>query len=165
MKTLSAAILIACVPLTTANFELGKDASYFCIAEFAGGLAYDERMKKWKGTAFRKEQKFVLRLKHLRTQAKSAFTEAVYDYNVTITEVGTNLARMCKAYPNPQVTVPEFAWLVCDVGLREYRFNLKTNRFLSVYLVGYADGIDNDNNAPSIVGGTCTEISGHAQRE
>jgi hypothetical protein len=165
MKTLSAAILIACVPLTTANAELGKDASYFCIAEFAGGLAYDERMKKWKGTAFRKEQKFVLGLKHLRTQAKSAFTETVYDYNVTITEVGTNLARMCETYPNPQVTVPEFGWLVCDVGLREYRFNLTTKRFLSVYLVGYADGIDNENNAPSIVGGVCTEISDHSRRE
>src|SRR5215467_6222229 len=110
MKTLSAAILITCVPLTTTNAEFGKDASYFCIAEFAGGLAYDERMKKWKGTAIRIEQKFVLRLKHLRTQPKSAFSETVYDYNVSVTGAGTNLARMCEKYPSRQVTVPEFGW-------------------------------------------------------
>jgi hypothetical protein len=51
MKILSAAILIASVPLSTASAQLGKDASYFCAADFTGGVIYDEGIKKWKGTA------------------------------------------------------------------------------------------------------------------
>ena len=51
MKIISAAILIASVPLATANAQLGKDASYFCTAEFAGGIFYDAETRKWKGSA------------------------------------------------------------------------------------------------------------------
>jgi hypothetical protein len=32
-----------------ANAVDAKDSSYFCVAEFSGGLAYDESQKKWDG--------------------------------------------------------------------------------------------------------------------
>jgi hypothetical protein len=39
-----------------------------------------------------------------------------------------------------------------------YQFNLMNNRFTSYYLQGYVDGVDNNNNAPAVSGGTCTKI-------
>src|SRR5262245_50753706 len=100
MKILSPAILIASVPLSTASaqFELGKDASYFCTVEAVGGLAYNERTKKWEGTSFIADDKFVLRLKFLRTRTeKAAFDRdsMVHDYIVTVTKSGTNFASPC----------------------------------------------------------------------
>jgi len=158
MKILSTAILIACVPLTTASAQLGKDASYFCIAEIAGGLSYDQGLKKWKGAEFSTNGRFVLRLKHLRTRVEQGILPdgIVHDYNVGITDAGRNVPRSCVARSEEPVTVPEVGWLVCTAGLREYRFNLRTNRFLSIFLIGYIDG--DDNNSPLIEGGTCTKI-------
>jgi hypothetical protein len=114
MKILSAAILIASV--TTANAQLGKDASYFCIAEVVGGLAYDAGMKKWKATSFRADKKFILRLKFLNNRLeKSVFNqdETVYDYNVTITEAGSNFAGPCVGRGQKHVTVRPLGWLLC----------------------------------------------------
>jgi len=162
MKILSAAILIACVPLSTANAQLVKDASYFCVAEVVGGLAYDAGMKKWIATSFRAEKKFVLRLKFLTNRVeKSVFNqdETVYDYNVTITEAGSNFAGPCLGRGQKHVTVRPLGWLLCHgADLHEYRFDLDTNRFLAAYLHGYIDGKDNNNNTPAVLGGTCTKI-------
>jgi|SRR6185369_3459648 hypothetical protein len=159
MKILSAAILIACAPFSTASAQLGKDASYFCTTEVAGGLTYDVGMKKWKGTAFNADGKFVLRLKHLRTRAqKSDFGETVYEYKVTITEAGSNLPYSCDNFSEENVTMTDLGWVRCNYALHEFKFNLNTNRFLTAYLDGYADGKDNKKNTPSIEGGACTKI-------
>ena len=40
----------------------------------------------------------------------------------------------------------------------DYVFSLKTNRFLSIYSIGYMDGEDSNENTPSVSGGTCTKI-------
>lgn len=161
MKILSAAIVVACVPFTTAKAQLGEDASYFCVVEAVGGLAFDERTKKWVGSTFRPDKKFVLRLKRHRTRVqKATFGEdTVHDYNVTLTVAGSNSPSNCGNYPDKHVTVNELGWVVCKgLGLNEYRFNLKTNRFLSAYLLGYIDGADNNDDTPNISGGTCTKI-------
>ena len=34
-----------------------KDAAYYCAAEAAGGLKYNETMKKWEGTSVSPEAK------------------------------------------------------------------------------------------------------------
>jgi hypothetical protein len=120
-------------------------------------------MKKWKGTAFNADGKFVLRLKHLRTRVRKTLfgdDETVHDYNVTITKAGSNSPSSCANYPEQHVTVNEYSPLICVGGddLQEYRFSLKTNRFLSTYLYGYIDGKDSKENTPSIEGGTCTKI-------
>ena len=162
MKVLSAAILIACVPFSAASAQLGKDASYFCVAEFAGGLIYDEGMKKWKSGALRIEEKFVLRLKHLRTRVQKSYTgedEPVHDYDVTVTPAGSNAPFPCVSYGQRHVAVRLLSSVWCDgLDLQVYKFNLITNRFLSSYLVGYVDGDHNKQNTPSVTGGTCTKI-------
>jgi hypothetical protein len=43
-------------------------------------------------------------------------------------------------------------------SLIPFRFNLKNNRFLGAYLIGFAEGEDNpDGTAPTIFGDTCTK--------
>ena len=162
MKILSAAILIACVPLTTASAQPGNDASYFCTEEVSGGLAYDVRMKKWKGTALNTNRRFVLRLKFLRTRFQTVLgsNAMVHDYDVTITDAGSNTPQFCEHHDQPVTVIAVLGWLNCnaDPFAYSYKFNLGTNRFISAYLFGYADGIDANENTPSISGGTCTKI-------
>ena len=43
-------------------------------------------------------------------------------------------------------------------SLPSYQFNLTNNRFLSIYDFGYIDGRDNNDETPSVSGGTCTKI-------
>jgi hypothetical protein len=163
MKILSAAILIASV--SPAIAQLGKDASYFCITEFAGGAVYSGITKKWEGTTFRAgNRKFVLRLKFLRTYTG----QSAYEYNVTVTEAGSNDVLQC--YGDNSATVTVFApsnELKCAVAPRiPLRFNLRNNRFLAAYLIGYVDGEDTNEGTvafrtwgtPTIFGGTCTKI-------
>ena len=47
-----------------------KDASYFCVAEIAGGLRYNERTKKMESATFKPDAKFVMRMKHLRSERR-----------------------------------------------------------------------------------------------
>src|SRR5262245_7729041 len=118
MKVLSAATLIAGVPLTTANAQLGKDASYFCTEEFAGGIVYDEHAKKWMGSAFRTDHKFVLRLKFLHTR-KVGGDQTVYDYNVTVGSLP------CGRLGRADVPVNDRGGSFhCDTAMNNYRFNL-----------------------------------------
>jgi hypothetical protein len=162
-KILSAAILIACVSFSTANaqFEPGKDATYFCNAEFAGGLAYDEPTKKWKGTALDANAKFVPRLKHLRSRVETDILggkDTVYDYNITIAFPGdrNNDRFPCDEHSEDYVKVSRFGGLDCKIGVVDYRINLRTSRFLLTYPGEY---MDNDfGSSPSVTGGTCTKI-------
>ena len=161
MKILSATILIACVPLTIASAQFDRDVSYSCTTKAAGGLFYDAATKKWIGAVFRTDDYFVLRLKHLRSGVRTSVIgdETVYDYNVTITKAGSNSPSPCEKHPEKHVTVTEYGLLVCQgADLHEYRFNLRTNRFLSIYLIGYIDGKDTNEDNPGVIGGTCTKI-------
>lgn len=158
---------LAFVPPTSASaqFQLGKDTSYFCVGEFAGGISYDEATKKWKGTAFRADEKFVLRLKFLKTRIEKWYgneNETVYYYNATITASGQNSVEACEnddnSDPKTHRIKEGFPFLFCWASLQQYKFNLKDNRFLRSYLVGYFSGGDNNKNTPSVAGGTCTKI-------
>jgi len=145
--------------LETNRFYLAR--FYSEAVEAAGGLSYDERAKKWEGAAFNARDKFVLRLKFLRIRVqKSIFgkDETVYDYSVTTTKAGSNSPSPCETHSETYVTVTELGWVVCHSDFQEYRVALKANRFLRGYLLGYIDGKDNNQNTPSIEGGTCTKI-------
>ena len=156
------------VPPTSAGaqFQLGKDASYFCVTEFAGGLSYDEATKKWKGTVFNANDKFVLRLKFLQTRIEKKpygnENETVYYYNATITASGQNSVTACEnddnADPKTHGIKERFPFLFCWASFQQYKFHFKDNRFLRSYLVGYFSGGDNNENTPYVAGGTCTKI-------
>jgi hypothetical protein len=142
-----------------------RDAAYYCVAEAAGGLKYNETTKKWEGASFSPEAKFVLRMNFLRGRVQKeeysslVAEEQVSDYTVTITTAGSNTGVDCVSqYPSKTVTVYESGTLRCYTAVSEYIFNVRTNRFLAIYRVGYVAGGDNNDSAPSLQGGTCTKI-------
>jgi hypothetical protein len=145
--------------------QMPAEQTYFCIAEMAGGLSYSTTEKRWRGATFKANEKFVLKLKLNRTRVQKDFLgkdETVGDYSVTVTESGKNVSQPCygKRAPHPkEVTLDEYMIVNCSHNLTDYRFNLKTNRFMGVYFIGYVDGADNNENTPAITGGTCTRIN------
>jgi hypothetical protein len=160
---LSAAFVLASV---SAHAIEPKSVAYYCTTEAAGGLWYDEQLKKWRSANFRTGKGFVLKLQFLSATKEKMFESAteltaVNKFNVTVTEAGSNSDRACrnmKDYKLP-ISVWGDGWVRCDVSLTEYIFNPTTNRFMAAYLVGYVDGDDNNDNTPSIAGGVCTKIN------
>jgi hypothetical protein len=79
--------------------------------------------------------------------------EQVSDYNITVTDAGTDNASSCS------VTVrDEVGRFRCSLLLEDFIVNVKALRFLLIYPVGYVDGLDTNANTPAISGGTCTKI-------
>ncbi len=142
-----------------------KDLAYFCVSEFAGGLSYNATTGKWESSRFRVDAKFVLRFKFLKSRMGKDFLgedEPVHDYNITLTASGSNYAALCEDFFRPNdreiITTNDNEFFRCTASLTEYIFNLKSNRFLAAYLLGYVSGEDNNKNTPSVSGGTCTKI-------
>ena len=138
--------------------EQGKDVSYFCVVEFAGGLSFNQKTNKWEGTKFRTDDKFVLRLKFLQSRTeKSHFGEdqQVHDYKVTIIKSGTSSAVACGG-DSVSVTAER---VECTSTMTNYQFNLENNKFLGSYPHGYVDGIDNGEDTPRVSGGRCMKIN------
>ena len=167
MRVVYYAIAISAITplgLSVSNAMAPKDASYFCTVELAGGLAFNQNLKKWESAKFRPERKFVLKLKYLTTRTQKDFLgkdETVTDFNVTLTAAGSNSSEPClKTGDEWSETVPisQYDFIACTAGLSEHYFNLKSNRFLTSYMLGYIDGKDNDDNTPVVSGGTCTKI-------
>jgi hypothetical protein len=156
-------------------FAEGKDAAYYCVAELAGGIAYDEKQRKWQSTTFNVTQKFELRLKYLQTRPqKQIYGEFdLTDYAVTVTKPGDD-PRQCSNYytgsaeifvDRKTITVwpgvrgdPQPDLIKCEYLGEQLIFSMKTKRFLSIYTYGYLDGKDRRSDTPSISAGTCTKI-------
>jgi hypothetical protein len=158
-------VLMLILTSSSSAFSQSKDASYYCVADAAGGLKYNETIKKWEGGSFSPGAKFVLRMNflHPRVQKEEhagvVTEEQVSDYTVTVTTSGSNTSVDCVSqYPSKTVTVYESKNFRCYTAETEYIFNVRTNRFLAIYRVGYVAGEDNNQNTPSIQGGTCTKM-------
>lgn len=144
-----------------------KGGTYYCVVEFSGGLSYDSSRSSWRGTSFRADGKFVLKVNVLSTkQVETLFdktkTETVHELDVTITEGGSSTPHPClPIYPDPSqrtVTAYGLSYIHCESTLTTYKINLENGRFISAYLQGYYNGQDNNKNTPGISGGTCTKI-------
>jgi len=158
-------VLVLILTSSGSALAQSKDAAYYCVADAAGGLKYNESMKKWEGASFRPEAKFALRMNFLRARVQKeeysslVAEEQVSDYTVTVTTSGSNTGVDCiSQYPSKTVTVYESGNFRCYTAVTEYIFNVRTNRFLAISRVGYVGGEDNNDNTPSIQGGTCTKI-------
>src|SRR5262245_6976474 len=140
--------------LTSLAFAQSKDVAYRCVGEPAGGLSYNEQTKKWEGASFRPQQQFVLRMKFVRAR------ENVSDYGATATTSGKDTGLPCTTTDTEEtVTVVDSdRSFSCTTVAYDYVFNLSTNRFLSMYVYGYVDGKDSNDNTPVVEGGTCTKI-------
>jgi hypothetical protein len=157
-------LLAACVP-SAAVAQVNKNAAYFCAAEVAGGLYYNSALKRWEASSFKADQKFVLRLKFLRARVQKgtfifAAEESVTDYEVTITQSGSNFAGGCESDSGAKeiTVVNELGYVECQWSFGRLKFNLNSNRFLSAYLSGFVNGKENNDDNPAVLGGTCTKI-------
>ena len=142
-----------------------KDSAYLCIQEFSGGLAYDAHTKRWDGAAFKTDTKFILRLRYERPSLEGTLP-TYYDYKLVITPFGTSEEHPCtppgptveQRWWTPTITIGPSLFFTCTTSPGDYRFNLRTNRFLFTYPHGYVDGKDDINNMPHVSGGTCSKI-------
>jgi hypothetical protein len=152
---------LLCLIVASPAFAQSKDVAYYCVSDAAGGLWYNEKTKKWEGASFRAEQKFVLKMNFVRAGVrKEMIEEQVTDYNIMVTASGKDTSLPCtRNYPNETVTVADqYRSFSCTTVAHDYVFNLRTNRFLSIYPHGYVGGKDSNVDTPAIEGGTCTKI-------
>lgn len=160
---ITASCLLLAFPTKNAQALEAKNATYYCVVEMAGGLYYDESSKRWRSGTFHTDDKFVLKLKYLRTQMGKDFVnrdEAIQTFNVAIVEGGSNTDAECRSRDWSEVVeVRPNNYIVCNAVLSDYIINLSNNRFLRNYMSGYVDGADNNKNTPAISGGTCTKIN------
>ena len=143
--TIAALLVMAFAAPSIAVAESNQNSAYYCVGEVAAGLKYDETQKQWKGTAFTPDQKFVLRLRLVRTFLKKKENqfdedETIRVYNVIPTNRGDNFERKCSSIGHMddyEIFVGKYNIVTCDYGLVDYKFNLELNRFLATYAVGY----------------------------
>jgi hypothetical protein len=157
----AAVFLISCQAISAES----KDISYYCTKDATGGVRYNEKTKKWEATNFKPDGNFVLKMQYLRSYAnKAGFGSSdITEYTVTVTIAGSKYAAPCSydyfyAHTGREIVPLTNNRLRCDASLVDYTFDLDSNRFLATYLQGYTDGIDNNENTPSISAGTCTKI-------
>ena len=108
----------------------GIDNAYLCVAEAAGGLAFDATTNKWSGVGFRADEKLVLRLTLIETKSDSYGTFS--EYKVTITHLGSTTPSVC--HPIADITkdrVPIYSVrrVMCQADLTNYTFDLARNSF------------------------------------
>jgi hypothetical protein len=161
---LASACLSLCCSSAVAEIPR-KDASYFCVAEAAGGLAFNPGLKKWAGTIFKADDKFVLRLKFVNVQQGEDFwdkDETYSNFDAYLTPSGTNSEVRCTqpgSANKTSVSIGKYSSFRCYAGLQDYHFNLENNRYMNLYPVGYVDGANTNENTPSVTGGVCTKIN------
>jgi hypothetical protein len=147
--------------LATPSIALGserKDGAYYCTVKFAGGIAYNDALKEWEGSTFKPSGNFVVKLSfHQPTNVPVGSRD---EYDVTITEEGSQDTTDCIGLNGKRPALTLSGWLSCDslYGINEYKFNFNNQRFIKIYTSGYISGRDNNDDTPAVSGGLCTKI-------
>ena len=110
---------------------------YLCISEAAGGVSFEKNSQKWRGTAFKTDNKKILINKKNNKWMMKEF-DSQFESDCTS--------------PN------EYGYMFCDKILGEFKFNIKNRRYISTYIAGYIDGLNNNDNTPSIEIGVCSKL-------
>jgi len=143
---------IATILITAGSAQQSNEGAYSCVAESSGGIFYNDQTKKWEGTRFRPLSKFILRLKYVRTTALGD------EYAVSVAPDGKNDPQSCTSHRTQFALFAEPGLLTCRTEFYNYRFNLKSGRFVEAYLMGYVNEHDTNDDTPVVSGGRCTKI-------
>ena len=114
--------------------------SYICVVDQMTGFKASGDV--WHLTNFKPDGKYVVR---------PAKGDELKQGNWVVSEIGEEYATANCADFN------EYGWLTQCEGFEEFRFNRKTLRFLTAYLVGYV-GEGAISDTPSIAIGKCSPI-------
>ena len=126
-----------------------KYTKYLCVAETAGGLTYDKILKRWKGTEFSTDSKYIVKI-----PIKNTINKLIQkDISAHVIEVGeTDILHNCKI---------EYSDIIYTCGITQTGmvFNKTTMRYIKHYLLGYHWGnVDGDVDTPYIEGGKCSPL-------
>jgi hypothetical protein len=175
IKLGSLSVLISCIAVTSeaetpildaANFS----GSYFCTSEAVGGVHFDEVINKWTSTNFEPSAQHIVKI-----EPQSLFKDNIFDemrtvYTISISAHGkesTSNAYSDYCYTrnddlrkaNPQWNfIYDLGGFNCMVVGGEWSMSLKSMRYLNTYTWGYVDGVDNNDNTPTVEIGKCTKI-------
>jgi hypothetical protein len=140
-----------------------QTATYYCVAEWAGGGWFNSATGRWEGTGFDPnslDYKFILKVRPVRNALQAlgpALGPEYRSYNVTITPSGSSPTLDCQTDTYSQVVSSRFGRIQCDTALYEYVLSLGFNRFLRIYKGAYINDKAGKDDTPSISGGTCTK--------
>lgn len=168
---LSTAALIFSGAITPTNAEEEDpfEGSYFCVADAAGGVSFDDALNKWDSTRFKTGERYVVNVaRHSKTENWLGELRTVYTVQVHNHGSGESDALLgnCRTN-NPTLHsynpithfISEAGELSCRRLGGDWMMNLKNGRFMNTYVWGYLDGIDNNSNTPNIEIGTCSRIN------
>jgi hypothetical protein len=128
--------LIWCIP------ALAQE-QFLCIPDQSTGFRFSDG--RWARVGFRTEEKYLVRRAkedEARLPAKWVVIEVGNDFPMTWCEDDFG----------------DGDWLYWDGGLTTWRMSKKTLRFMAVYLYGYVDGKDNNDNTPALYIGKCSAL-------
>ena len=137
LTILITACFLLAAPLTATTQE--KEERYLCVANKATGFYYYEKTKTWEPINNVMNEKYLI--------AKATIRKAKFE----IIRVGEK-SPIC--WSERGFTSYSEAFFECYGG--EARFDQNSGRFLYAYLIGYTDGIENNDNNPHIVIGKCS---------
>ena len=135
-------IIALTAALTLLVTSISAEERYLCEEEAVGGLRYDTTTTKWRGVNFNANDKYII---------SKPITGGMWEHRpFVITEVG-------ESFPSGWCPLPfnENGYLSCEM-YGEFIFNKDTMRFLNFYEFGYLDGIDDNNDNPSVAAGKCS---------
>lgn len=150
--------------------ELGLfEGSYFCTEDAAGGVRFDDTLNKWDSTLFSANRRYVVNVaRHSETtdwlgELKTVYTVTVSEHGVeesgVLSDTCSTTNPTLRSYNTLTHFISDTGQLSCRRFGGDWKMNLENGRFLSTYVWGYVDGIDNTANTPSIQIGTCSRIN------
>lgn len=166
ISTLLAVQLIA-PNMTFAQSNKDYSGTYLCIADASGGIRYDDASNQWVGTRFNTDKRYILTAK-----ANGLVNDPIFDlpkmtYIITWKQHGANWDEFMSGCwtvsdelrkINPMSSYLDFGSLNCRAYGGPLTVNFNNLRFMSTYLYGFVDGMDNNENTPFIHVGKCTKI-------
>lgn len=130
-------ILITICLASLISTQSKAQESYLCISEAIGGVAYDDTTRKWVGTKFTNTNEKILISKKNEVWKFKIFN-------------GTYEEKCGK--------MNEYGIIRCDIIGGDFIFNKKTKRFIKTHINGYISGIDNNDNTPAVIIGSCSQL-------
>lgn len=127
--------IITVILLSISSIAVAQDA-YLCVPSKITGFSYNNSTKSWEQTNFRVGDDKNL-LKKVGNQ---------WEWRTFGKQSGMNCIQSSSS------------WIHCDLFYGTVRFNKVNMRYVETYVLGYADGVKNNDNTPAVTIGTCSSL-------
>ena len=149
-----------------ADDEPDFSGSYFCTADAAGGVRFNDATGTWESTQFKTDSRHILKLELWGKEFDEYSQKMRNAYIVSFSEHGANSERGClsKTHELKEINVflsfiSENGRLSCETLFGDLKVNLNNGRYLRSFTFGYVEDFDNSGKTPAIIIGKCTRIN------